>query len=138
MAIPNWIENITPDGSCCCGSAKPETTDPPLGRKHDNGKPRMELLPLGTMMEVAEVLAHGANKYGVGNWAKGMRWGRMLGACLRHLTAFQGGEDKDPETGLHHLAHAACCILFLLSYQRYAIGSDDRDETTCEGTRRNS
>jgi hypothetical protein len=36
------------------------------------------------------------------------------------------GEDKDPESGLLHLDHAAACILMLVSSVKRKIGSDDR------------
>ena len=40
----------------------------------------------------------------------------------RHIFAWWGGEDKDPETGFSHLAHAACCLLFLMEFQRNGWG----------------
>ena len=36
------------------------------------------------------------------------------------------GEDKDPESGLSHLAHAACCIMFLLEFEKTHPELDDR------------
>ncbi len=44
----------------------------------------------------------------------------------RHIFAWWGGEDKDPETGFSHLAHAGCCLLFLMEFQRNSWGTDDR------------
>lgn len=77
-------------------------------------------------MSVAAVLGFGAEKYAADNWRKGMEWRRLYGAALRHLMAWERGEDLDPESGLPHLAHAGCCILFLLSYQLVGGGTDDR------------
>ncbi|WP_442880072.1 dATP/dGTP diphosphohydrolase domain-containing protein [Aurantimonas sp. A2-1-M11] len=54
-----------------------------------------------------------------------MAWSRLRGALDRHMAAFDHGEDTDPETGLPHLAHAACCLTFLLSYQLRNVGEDD-------------
>lgn len=96
------------------------------GRKDDQGKPRMELLPGDALNEIAKVLTFGAAKYEDRNWERGMKWGRPFGALMRHMWAWWQGEDKDPETGLSHLAHAACCILFLLSYELRKAGEDDR------------
>jgi hypothetical protein len=89
-------------------------------------KTRFDLVPVGALTEIAEVLTFGAEKYGAHNWSRGTGWSRYFGALLRHLYAWWGGEDRDPETGASHLAHAGCCLLFLLEYQRQGWGSDDR------------
>jgi hypothetical protein len=89
-------------------------------------KPRLDLLPAGALTEIAQVLTFGAEKYGAHNWSRGTAWSRYYAALLRHLFAWWGGEDRDPETGASHLAHAGCCLLFLLEYQRHGWGSDDR------------
>jgi hypothetical protein len=51
---------------------------------------------------------------------------------LRHVFAFARGEDIDPDSGLPHLDHAACCILFLSSYQKTGTGNDDRYKPSVE------
>lgn len=96
------------------------------GTKHDNGKPPMNLLGRKFKRAVADVLAHGAEKYGEYNWAQGMKWSRIAAACERHLDAWIDGEDLDTEFGLSHLAHAACCLMFLIEYQERGLGEDDR------------
>lgn len=96
------------------------------GRKDDQDKDMWELLPPDALMEVTKVFTFGAKKYGVRNWELGMGWGRVFGAACRHLWAFWRGEENDPETGYSHLAHAGCCILFLLAYQLRKVGKDDR------------
>jgi hypothetical protein len=45
---------------------------------------------------------------------------------MRHLHAFNDGEDKDPESGLSHLAHASCCLMFLLEFEKTHQELDDR------------
>lgn len=97
--------------------------------KHDDGKPPMELLATGALREVAKVMGAGAKKYGRHNWRKGMDWTRLHGAALRHIFAHLDGEDRDPETGLSHLAHAMCCMMFLLEYEQSKLGTDDRHTT---------
>jgi hypothetical protein len=89
-------------------------------------KPRLDLVPTAAIEEIAAVLTFGAGKYGDNNWCRGARWGRYYAALLRHLFAWWRGENLDPETGLSHLAHAGCCLLFLLTYQRENWGTDDR------------
>lgn len=107
------------------------------GVKNDFGKPPLALLPFDALEDVARVLAHGADKYGAYNWRYGLSWSRVLSAAFRHLFAWARGHDCDPETGISHLAHAACSVLFLLSYtkdQRYA-DFDDRWLDTTGGNR---
>jgi hypothetical protein len=96
------------------------------GKKFDGGKPRMELLSREALVQVAMVLTFGAQKYDAHNWRGGIHWSRVIGAAMRHLTAFNDGEDKDPESGLSHLAHAACCLMFLLEYEKTRKELDDR------------
>lgn len=38
---------------------------------------------------------------------------RYLDALYRHLEAFRSGETLDPESSLHHLAHALTNLAFL-------------------------
>lgn len=88
------------------------------GLKYDGGKPRWDLLLAGmplALEEVVRVLTYGSAKYADHNWQHVERpHERYLAAGLRHEAAYQRGEDYDPETGLHHLAHEACCLLFRL------------------------
>ena len=90
------------------------------GRKFDTGKPRWELLPWKQVEQIVHVLSYGSEKYEDHNWQKVMPRTRYIGAMLRHIVAWIGGEKKDQETGLSHLAHAGCCLLFLM-------WSDDND-----------
>ena len=93
-----------------------------IGRKDDSNKPRYSLLPTGTINQVVQVLEYGASdKYEVDNWQKipdARR--RFYDAAMRHIDAWWNGEiidiDKDGVKGsqLPHLAHAICCLLFLL------------------------
>lgn len=95
-------------------------------KKADTEKVRLEFLPVQPLLDVGEVLTYGAVKYGPRNWEKGLAWHRAYGATLRHLFAWWSGETYDPETGLNHLAHAACNILFLLEYSKTYQEGDDR------------
>lgn len=84
------------------------------GRKLDSDKPRWDLLPLVAASDVVNVLTFGARKYAPDNWRHvpdARR--RYFAAAMRHLVAWMGGEKADAESGLPHLAHAACCVLFL-------------------------
>lgn len=94
--------------------------------KFDQDKLPLHLLSTEAMNQTAAVLAFGAQKYAEHNWRKGFAWSRPLAAAMRHITAFNAGEDKDPESGLSHLAHAACCIMFLLEFEKTHPHLDDR------------
>ncbi len=96
------------------------------GIKRDDGKPPHELIDPDALDLLARVLGFGARKYAKYNWKKGMSWGRVYSAMQRHVTAWWGGEDKDAETGLSHLGHAFCCLMFLIVYEKRGIGTDDR------------
>lgn len=88
------------------------------GHKADNDKPRFSLVPLSALSEVIKVLEFGAKKYAPDNWQKvPAARTRYYDAAMRHLTAWFSGERNDPESGIHHLAHAGCCVLFLLWFE---------------------
>lgn len=87
------------------------------GKKYDGGKERWDLVHWDAMTDLAKVLTYGAKKYDDHNWklvldGKGGR-GRYFAAAMRHLIAWESGESLDPGSGLPHLAHAQCCLMFL-------------------------
>lgn len=85
----------------------------PQGMKFDQGKPRWSLLPTGVVAAVVRVLTFGAKKYAPDNWKK-IEPVRYEDAAMRHFDAWRSGEKTDPETGESHLAHAVCCLFFLM------------------------
>jgi hypothetical protein len=90
-----------------------------VGRKFDAGKLDYTLVPWDGLEEIVKVLEFGAKKYARENW-RFVEFGetRYMAAAFRHLIAYQNNEDVDPETGLSHLAHAGCCLLFLLALEK--------------------
>ena len=96
-------------------------SDEKAGVKYDNGKTRFDLYPLEAYEGCTKVLTFGANKYTPNGWktvpdAKN----RYYAALIRHLNAQKlytdnGGEGLalDEESGLPHLDHAQCCLVFL-------------------------
>lgn len=96
------------------------------GTKHDADKVRLDLLPVDALHAIAEVLTIGAATYGDRNWEQGMAWGRLYRAAISHLMKWWAGEPTDRDTGKPHLAHAACCVLFLLAYHLRGAGTDNR------------
>lgn len=85
------------------------------GKKFDEGKPMMGALPPRAELAIAEVITFGASKYGRDNWQLVPGWRiRYTDALLRHVNAYRRGEEFDEESGKSHLAHAGCCLMFLL------------------------
>jgi hypothetical protein len=97
----------------CIFSVKYITND--AGIKYDQGKPRMDLLPMDGLLEIAKVLTFGAGKYGDRNWEKGIDPQRLRAAQMRHDAAVEMGEEVDPESGLMHVTHKACDALMELT-----------------------
>jgi hypothetical protein len=83
-------------------------------KKYDQGKVRMDLVPLSVIENVAKILGMGAEKYGENSWQELPDfWKRYKAALLRHLTAIDKGELIDPESGLPHIDHVLCNAVFL-------------------------
>jgi hypothetical protein len=86
-------------------------------------KPPLDLLPGLALAEVAKVSGGGAVKYAKDNHRLPSpldemgrsKEERYLGAALRHLVLGRGERDK--ESGLSHLAHAAWNVLWLLQFE---------------------
>lgn len=91
---------------------------PIVGVKADFSKVRYSLLPWASVLEVVKVLEFGAAKYAEDNWQKVPDASRRyFDAAMRHMVAWREGEKLDPESGFHHLAHATCCLLFMLWFE---------------------
>lgn len=90
-----------------------------VGAKFDSDKDEWHLLPNNALRFVIRVLMFGKNKYTESGWrevpdAKK----RYLNAAMRHITAVIDGQWVDEESKLPHLAHAACCLLFILALHK--------------------
>jgi hypothetical protein len=85
----------------------------PVGVKHDQDKPDYSLLPFGAVDQIVKVLTYGAKKYDRFNWQY-VEDARYQAAAMRHFSSYMQGEKYDPESGIHHLAHMATSILFLI------------------------
>lgn len=85
------------------------------GMKFDSDKPRYSLLPKGAINSVIKVLEFGAKKYDADGWQKvDNAEERYYNAAMRHIDSWWNGEKCDPESGIHHLAHAATNLFFLM------------------------
>lgn len=70
-------------------------------RDGQEGKGRMDLLPVRALIEVAKVFEAGAKKYAVRNWEAGIPLSRYMDSGLRHAMKWLRGDRDEP-----HLAMA--------------------------------
>lgn len=100
---------------------------PMAGFKKDDDKLRWDLLSGPALQEMCKVATFGARKYPARNWEKGIMYGRIFAALMRHAWAWWMGEKNDPETGYNHMAHAMWCCMALCHYDLIDLSPfDDR------------
>jgi hypothetical protein len=78
-------------------------------RDAQEGKGRMDLLPVRALIEVAKVLEGGAKKYAARNWEKGIPLSRYADSALRHFMKYLRGDRDEP-----HDSMAAWNVLCLI------------------------
>ena len=92
-------------------------------------KTPLGLIPPYAMEQTSWVHKLGSEKYGSHNWRKtGVCASTYVNAILRHLNAWRDGEDLDPESGISHIAHVACCCNILLDAEYCGKLQDDRSK----------
>jgi len=116
---PNWKVSFTGPGESDwkIDPVKASQNTTTGGRKFDGGKLQYGLVPPLALKATVDVLTFGAEKYEPDNWKvvpDSKR--RYFDALQRHVWAWKEGEQIDPESGKHHLAHALCCLMFLYEH----------------------
>lgn len=106
-------------------SLKPELKTN-IGVKHDSAKPPVAYIPIAGIMAEAEAFGFGAKKYDAWNYKNGLAVVRTLSAAVRHIYQFLSGEDKDVESGVHHLGCARANIAMALDTLANHPELDDR------------
>jgi len=96
----------------------PKPTD--SGMKFDDDKLRWDLLPFDAIEEIVKIMTFGAKKYAPNNWQK-VDADRYIAALMRHLVAHLKGEKLDQESGILHLSHIACNIIFLIWKELHGV-----------------
>ena len=92
-----------------------------------DAKPSIRFMPAAPLLDVARVFENGAGKYGLRNWRKQpIAYSTYYSAMFRHLAAWFEGEDADPESGKHHLAHVVASCLIVMDSEARGTGIDDR------------
>lgn len=96
--------------------------------KADNGKTRLDLVSPTFIEAVGKIRTFGVSKYGDSDsWAK-VEPQRYMAALLRHINAYRMGEETDKESGMPHLWHAACNLMFLIDLDELkavSLGKND-------------
>ena len=90
-------------------------------------KAPLHLVPPALSIGVAYALKDGAAKYGAYNWREEpINVSTYIGAILRHLYAYQDGENYADDSGVSHLAHVAACCALLMDSEAWGSLVDDR------------
>lgn len=81
----------------------------------ESRKPKLDLLPVAPLIEIAHVIASGTSKRGESaGWQKGVNYPRYFAKVLRHLFAHRSGCIHDAQSRRRELAHAAADLLIML------------------------
>ena len=96
------------------------------GLKFDTEKLRWDLLPIECVEDIVKILTFGAKKYAPDNWKiVNDAENRYYSALMRHISTWRQGEKIDPESGLNHLSHALCNLIFLLWLDKQNNGTTE-------------
>lgn len=90
------------------------------GAKYDEGKPDYLLLDPTFLEGIVKIREYGVAKYKDPESWKAVPDGtkRYKQALARHFIAWLGGEELDKESGLPHIDHMACNIMFIKYLQK--------------------
>lgn len=115
---------------CKCGRTKYEFEDvcfeckvlsdrarveptPDTSKRYNAGKVQTREIDPNFILGIGEVLTKSRAKYEAYNWTKSTKLSTPYESMMRHIMAFQSGEDFDKETQSHHLLHAATNLMFM-------------------------
>lgn len=133
-ALSILLELLEPTTIAPTELSEPKPDSSKSATKNDKQKPDLSLIPQIAMVKLAEAMMVGEKKYGRYNYCKGHNSSQLIAALLRHATAFNDGEDKDPDDGQSHLGSVMACVAMLLRQQQLGTFKDDRYKQ--EGTKK--
>ena len=107
-------------------SEEVRVVNPKTGGAKGTKLPQLGAVDPRALMEIAKVAGYGCVKYERYNFLRGYEWSLSFDALCRHLFAFWGGEDIDPESGLPHMAHAGWHCMTLLAFMDRHPDLDNR------------
>ena len=93
-------------------------------------KAPLHLVPPALELGAAEAFQNGADKYGPFNWRDHQISATVYyAACKRHLDDWFDRKDPDdaaPDSGIHHIKHAAACLAMILDVMGSEMFNDNR------------
>lgn len=97
-------------------------------KKYDSGKLEYDMFPNSVLEDVIKVMMYGAytKGYEKNNWMKCEDVTRYYNALRRHTEAWKAGEYIDPESGLPHLSHALCNLVFMHYLEQHKEKLNDK------------
>lgn len=99
---------------------------PVTSARHNEGKVQTREVYPDYIMGIGDVLTASRAKYDHFNWCKPTKLSTPYESAMRHLMAFQSGEDYDSESGKHHLLHVATNIMFM--YYHNTVNKEESDD----------
>lgn len=94
--------------------------------KNDQEKIDLSLIPRIALIECAKAFMVGEKKYNRYNYTKGHKSSQLVAAAMRHLMAWNEGEENDPKDGQHHLGSVMACCSMILRQMELQTLKDDR------------
>lgn len=105
-------------GAFVADNPQPEFPLPDSNPKSQYGvkkPPLLSCVPATALLVEGQVMALGAKKYGPFNWRSNSVASEVyIDAAIRHLVAWNAGQDNDPESGVSHLGHVRACMGILI------------------------
>lgn len=99
-----------------------------LKKRHGDLKPSFMDIPIPALREMQRAHADGAAKYGALNWRNDpVDIKTYINAAVRHLLDFAEGQNRAPDSGVHHLAHVAACCNIVMDSQIRGEVIDNRN-----------
>jgi hypothetical protein len=84
------------------------------------GKDRYDLIPVSALKRLAGLYARGAEKYGEGNFEKGIPFSRVYASMFRHMMQWREGDRTED-----HLAAVAWNAFALMFYEEEGMTEMD-------------
>ena len=85
-----------------------------MDNKHDKGKYKPSLIYTSLLEELSKVRMYGKELHGSFTSWEGVEPIRWLDAAIRHIRAVMDGDILDKDSGIYHLSHAACSIMYAI------------------------